>query len=188
MEKINEKNIIVTGEKIYLRPIKLSDVNKNYLCWMQNKEVTKYLESRFFPQSIKIIKEYIKSVISNPQTIFFAIIAKEEQKHIGNVKLHRINQIHRFGEISIIIGDKFFWGRGYGADALKTMVKYSFEKLELHKLIANVYSINKASIRAFEKAGFKKEGVLKQHCLSENKYIDIVMLGIINEIYSESHK
>lgn len=81
----------ITGKHIYLRDVRLSDVNENYYRWMNDPEVIKYIESRFFPVSIEALEEYVKEKDKDKDSIFLAIIYKENQKHIGNIKLGPIN-------------------------------------------------------------------------------------------------
>lgn len=67
------------GENIYLREVRVTDVNENYYNWMNDSQVTKYLESRFCPQSKEKIEEYVRSINNNPNYIFLAIIEKKKQ-------------------------------------------------------------------------------------------------------------
>lgn len=170
----------ITGKHIYLRDVRLSDVNENYYRWMNDPEVIKYIESRFFPVSIEALEEYVKEKDKDKDSIFLAIIYKENQKHIGNIKLGPINRIHRLADIGIIIGEKDYWGKGCAAESIRLISNYAFRTLNLHKLTAGCYKGNVASGKAFEKAGFIKEGVRKAHVFSEGKYQDILQYGLIN--------
>lgn len=177
----NFHNHYIEGEKIYLREIRTDDVNENYYRWMNDEEITAYTESRFKPQSIEQLKEYVAKIYGDSNSIFLAIIDKDTDKHIGNIKLGNINWIHRFGDIGIIIGEKSFWGKGYGSEAIKLLTVYSFNKLNLHRIWAGCYELNKGSIAAFKKIGFKEEGILRKQYFYNGKYIDGVILGITNE-------
>lgn len=178
--KKNEKSIdILEGKRIYLREIKVEDVNQNYCGWMNDPDVNKYLESRFAAHSIVSLKKYVKNIISDRLNVFFAIILKTENKHIGNIKLGPINNVHNVADIGIIIGEKDCWGKGYATEAINLVVNYAFTRLNLHKITAGCYATNKGSLNAFLKAGFSQEGVRKQHCFSDGKYVDDIVLGII---------
>jgi [ribosomal protein S5]-alanine N-acetyltransferase len=178
--KKNEKSIdILEGKRIYLREIKVEDVNQNYCGWMNDPDVNKYLESRFAVHSIASLRKYVKNIINDRLNVFFAIILKTENKHIGNIKLGPINNLHNVADIGIIIGEKDCWGKGYATEAINLVVNYAFTRLNLHKITAGCYATNKGSLNAFLKAGFSQEGVRKQHCFSEGKYVDDIVLGII---------
>jgi len=171
----------LSGESIYLREVRLSDVNGDYYNWMNDPEITQYLESRFIPYSMNSLEEYVGGKRGSNDEIFLAVVRKENDKHIGNIKLGPINWIHRIGGIGILIGDKGSWRQGVGTEAIILVSQYAFNTLNLHKVTAGCYKVNKGAARAFEKAGFVVEGVRKRHCFCQGKYVDIVLLGRINE-------
>ena len=174
----NFKNYIA-GERIYLREVQIEDANDNYCRWMNDPEVTRFTESRFSDYTIEKLKDYIRYITSNNDNIFFAIVLKDNNTHIGNIKIGSINWIHRFSETGLIIGEKKCWGKGYATEAIKLACEYAFRQVDLHKLLAGCYINNKGSIRAFEKAGFTLEGTLKKHFLYKGEYIDSVILSKI---------
>lgn len=170
----------LTGSRIYLREVRLTDVNESYYKWMNDPEVTQYLESRFYPQSMESISEFVKNQTGDQNNVFLAIILKEGDFHIGNIKIGPINWIHRFAEVGILIGDKTSWGKGYGTEAIGLVVKYAFNILNLHKLTAGCYNSNQGSLKAFQKNGFEVEGVRKKHSFHNGEYIDAILLGLLN--------
>ena len=168
------------GKRIYLRKLQETDVNDEYLRWMNDYEVVKYTESRFFPHTFESLNKYLSS-IDNYHNIAFAIIDTAENKHIGNIKLGNINYIHGFADIGIIIGNKDFWGKGIATEAIDLLVEYSFKRLNLRRLIAGAYMENSGSIKAFEKVGFKKAYIENEKYLFEGRYMDAVTLELTNK-------
>ena len=162
-----------------MRPVKVGDANQNYCRSMNDREITKYTESRFSTHTVENIKCYIEKETQNG-SIFMAIVIKENDKHIGNIKIHRIDKNHKHGELSLLIGDKAYWGQGIATEAIKLIVDYAFTALDFHKLYATVYSINIGSIKAFEKAGFNEEGRMKEQYFCDGEYVDAILLGRIN--------
>jgi len=173
------KKIFIEGERIYLREVQPADVGETYLHWLNDKEVVQYTEIRFRPNTREELQSYVERMANDPKYLFLAIVAKENDKHIGNVKAGPINSFHRFADVGIIIGEKDYWGKGLAAEAIKLVVDYAFNKLHLHKLTAGCYANNLGAVKSFEKAGFQREGLLKKHYLCEGKYVDRVCLGII---------
>jgi len=169
----------IEGDRIYLREVRPSDVNEDYYRWMNDSEVTQYLESRFYPNSLERLREYVASKLANHDIVFLAIVLKDDHRHIGNIKLEPINWIHRSAEVGIIIGDKSNWGKGYATEAIQLVVDYAFHKFNLHKITAGCYANNQGSLKAFGKAGFKVEGVRKEQFLWNGQYVDAVLLGIV---------
>ncbi len=106
--KKREDYLLLSSVRLYLRELRLSDVNDNYYRWMNDPEVTQYLESRFNTHSKESLHEYVKGKLSNTNEIFLAIMNKEEDRHIGNIKLGPINWRHHYASIGILIGEKQF--------------------------------------------------------------------------------
>lgn len=169
----------IEGERIYLRDVRLSDVNENYHRWMNDCEVTRYLESRFFTFSLGSLVEYVKVREKDPNNIFLAIVLRHDDRHIGNIKLGPIDWNHRLAEVGLLIGEKDCWHKGYATEAIHLVAQYAFGPLNLHKLTAGCYDLNQGSIKAFQKAGFVIEGVRKRHFCCGGKYIDAILLGIL---------
>lgn len=175
----------IEGNRIYMREVRDSDVNETYYRWMNDPEIIHYLESRFAPNSRSSLLEYVKSFQGNKDSIFLAIVLKENDTHIGNIKIGPINWIHRLADIGIIIGEKDCWGKGYASEAISLLTDFAFNTLNLHKVTAACYEQNVGSLEAFQKAGFEIEGVRKQHCFSDGNYVGTILLGKIN--YTEEN-
>jgi RimJ/RimL family protein N-acetyltransferase len=147
---------------------------------MNDPEVTRYLESRFYPNSVESLQEYVKGKIGDPNNVFMAMVLKANDAHIGNIKLGPIDWIHRLADIGVMIGDKSSWGKGYASAAIRMICDYGFHTLNLHKLTAGCYVSNLGSLKAFQKNGFQVEGVRKQHAFLDGGYEDVQILGLIN--------
>jgi len=171
------KKLHIDGMNIYLRDLRMADITDEYVNWLNSKKVNQFLESRFTRHDLQSTKKYVKNSIENPDLIFFAIIRKEGEKHIGNIKIGPIDRHHKTGPIGLMIGDKKSWGKGFATEAIKAITEYAFNSLNLNKIHAGAYENNIGSIRAFEKAGFFVEGNRKNHCLYKNKAVNIVLLG-----------
>jgi ribosomal-protein-alanine N-acetyltransferase len=167
------------GTRIYLREIRLSDANENYYRWMNDPEVTRFLESRFYPNSMESLQNYVLEKSRTADNVFLGIFLKEDDRHIGNIKLGPINWIHRFGDVGVIIGEKDCWGRGYATEAIQLLTEHAFRRLNLNRLTAGCYATNVGSARAFLKAGWHQEAVRPRYFYSDGDYVDLVLLGIL---------
>jgi ribosomal-protein-alanine N-acetyltransferase len=172
--------MILNGDRVCLRQVSLSDADGPYLEWMNDTEVLKYTESRFRPYSKEQLRAYVTNINASPDFVFRAITLRDTGRHIGNIKLGPIDWNHRFGDLGIIIGAKDCWGRNYGAESIRLIAEYAFSFLKLHKLTAGCYAVNAAAIKAFEKAGFGREGVRTSQYVLEGRYVDLVCLSLIN--------
>lgn len=178
-------NLVAETERIFLRETKLSDVTQEYVNWMNDPEVTRYMEARFGNHTIESVKNYVDN-IKKENSVLLAIIAKEHNKHIGNIKLGPIDRNHAFTILGVMLGDKNYWGKGYGPEAIKLAVSYAFTKLGLRKINADVYENNVGSMRAFQKAGFQEEGRRKKQYFLDGKWTDAVCFSISKDSLAES--
>lgn len=169
----------IRGKRIYLREVRLTDVNENYCRWMNDPEVTRYLESRFSTNSMDSLRDNVANKLKDRNNIFLAIIRNDTDEHIGNIKLGPIDWMHGLADVGVLIGDKASWGKGYATEAIGLVVRLAFQRMNLHKLTAGYYSNNKASGKAFNNNGFVVEGVRRKHRFCEGIYVDTILLGLI---------
>ncbi len=174
------KSIYIESDQLYLRNVTEDDVTDAYYNWLNDPDVNQYLETRFSEQTREDILSFVKIQGKSADSVFLAICLKENHRHIGNIKLGPINPIHKFGDISLFIGDKSSWGKGYATQAISMITEYAFTKLKIHKVKAGCYSGNIGSQKAFEKAGFSREGILKKEYLCNGKYVDALQFGKLN--------
>ena len=166
--------------RLYLRAVTPADVTDDYYHWMNDPEITQYLESRFYPQTKEGIEAFVMSMQGSRDNVFLAMVLKEGDRHIGNIKLGPINWLHRLGEIGLMIGDKNAWGKGYATEAIRLISDYAFQRLNLRKVTAGCYGNNEGSSRAFQRAGFQIEGLRPQHFFCNGHYVDFILLGKLN--------
>ena len=107
----------------------------------------------------------------------FTILA--DGKVVGEIALEGRSICHSTYTVGFGVGRQY-WNRGYCTEALKLLVKFAFDELKLHKLVGDNDSDNPASGRVFEKAGFTKEGILKEQIYKRGTYIDRIQWGLIN--------
>jgi len=168
---------------IYLRPILLSDVSNDYIRWLNDAEVVKYLEVRHFCQNYESIKGFVESKINTDDEYLMAICCKNTDLHIGNIKLGPIDQYHKRADLSLFIGNKNFWGKGLAVEAIKLITTFAFETLKLNKIMASCYQENQASAHVFCQAGYHIEGTSPDYMLLNGIPHDLVWLGLSNNQY-----
>lgn len=172
-------NKTLESSRLIYKPLTSSYATQEYLQWLNDKEVTKYLEI-FEPYSVQQLTNYLEAVDRNEQLLFWAIHLKENDKHIGNIKIDPVNRYHGYGEYGIMMGDKTEWGKGYGAEASKAIVEYCFREEKLRKLNLGVVEENIAAVNLYKKMGFQTEGIYKKHGLYNNHYCNILRMAIFN--------
>jgi len=113
--------------------------------------------------------------------IVFAILTRAENKLIGNCGLHGVDPKNRSAVFGIFIGDKDYWDKGYGTDTTRTLLRFAFGELGLNRVELEVYAYNPRAMRAYEKAGFRRDGVRRQALFREGKFHDIYLMCILRE-------
>ncbi|MBU0482014.1 MAG: GNAT family N-acetyltransferase [Proteobacteria bacterium] len=167
----NNEFLHISGSGMQLVSLTTRHVSKSYVSWLNDQDVNKFLETRHSVQNYETICKYIMRMASMPDVYFFAIFLNGNQFHIGNIKLE-VNPIHKRGEISLVIGEKSCWGKGFGTEAITLIRNFGLHDLQLNKLTAGCYSNNLGSAKAFEKAGFKREAVLSDHYWTGDQWVD----------------
>lgn len=97
---------------------------------------------------------------------------------IGTCTLARIDAQHRRAEVGFALAAAH-WGKGYIGEALAALIGFAFDELDLHRLTADVDPRNTASLRALERAGFRREGVLREHYRLYGEVQDAVIFGLL---------
>ncbi len=174
----NLKNAL-NGDNIRIYPFTLADISDTYISWLNDKEVNRYMEVRFAHQTKETVTPFVQSFYSSAEKYMWGIYLDSEI--IGTATLYDINRNHQRGVIGIMIGEKQLWGKGYGTEVIKLITGFAFGELKLHKIVAGIVKDNQGSVRAFEKAGYKLEGIMNEHDCNNGQYVDAVSMGIIND-------
>jgi len=170
---------VIESGRLRLRPLAVPDVTETYCRWMNDREVTRHLECRFQTHTLESLREYVAQLQDDPDNLLLAIVLQQGERHIGNIKLGPVNWTHRFADMGLFIGEKDCWDQGY-ATAIRLLRRYAFEEIGLHKLQAGCYDTNPGSARAFQKAGFVKEGHRRAQYRCDGEYVGQVLLGCVN--------
>ena len=147
----------IIGNKVALGPIR-KDLLRLYQRWINDFEVTRTLDLPMRPFPLEYEEAWYQRVIQSDRDLTFTIYDRETLRPIGNAGLHQIDYQNRSADFGMAIGEKDFWGRGYGTESTGLILDYGFKTLGLHNIMLQVFSSNTAAIRAYEKAGFRRMG------------------------------
>jgi ribosomal-protein-alanine N-acetyltransferase len=173
-------NRFIEGNTIYLRAIELTDASERYLSWLNDEEVTRGLASGVYPSTLEDLKKYIQQITSSKNAVMFAVCDRQNDLHIGNIKLDNFDWVHRTCELGLLLGDRSYWGKGVGTEVMRLTLTYAFSQLNLRKVLLAVYANNPAAIKLYEKVGFKQEGCLRAQIFAKGEYIDKHYMGIFS--------
>lgn len=152
---------LLRGAGVSLRLVTLADCTPRYEAWLADPQVNQYLETRWRPQPLDSIREFVAGMLESRDNYLFAIVENTSQAHVGNLKVGPIVRNHGYADISYFIGERGCWGKGYATEAIRLANGFAFGRLGLHRLQAGLYAGNGGSGKALEKTGYRREGVFK---------------------------
>lgn len=175
----------LTSERVCLRPLEREDMDLIRV-WFNDPEV-RGLIGENKPMNQTETDRYYEHIQNDQNRVWFAMTLKENGRLIGETGLLRIYHPWRTADLSIIIGDKNAWSRGYGSEAIKLVLDYAFGYLALHRISIGVVGFNTRAIKFYEKIGFKQEGIQRDGYFYNHRFCDFVMMSILEDEYRALH-
>ena len=167
--------------KIYsLSQLTQSDITEEYIAWLNDPIVNKFLEVRHVHQTLETVTEYINDFYKDNEKYIWGIYSKEDRL-IGTVNLQDINRYHNVAELGLMIGNLDYWGKSASEDAIRLVLDFAFDTLELNRVTGGTYSTNIGMIFTYKRLGFTREGVMRKSLLEGDKYIDGYRWGILSD-------
>jgi RimJ/RimL family protein N-acetyltransferase len=175
---------MIRGNHVIFKAIEVADV-ENYHAWINDEETNQW-RGLYHPtsreESLKWIEDKRKSCSDRINLSIHTTVGK----HIGFIGLQSICPRSRRAELWIYIGDKEYWGKGFGEDATRTLCKYAFEQMNLHRLWLECNPDFVQVTRCYEKVGFKHEGTLRQAYYRDGAFRDTCIMGLLSSDFLSS--
>ena len=178
------QNPFVIGERLYLRPLEPAQDNHLYAVWRNNEDIRRWFS--VYPSSDTRGKERLENLYKDFHHILLGVALKSDNTLIGLVGLKDINVLNQSAEFYVIIGDPSAWGKGYGTEATKLMIRYGFMELNLNRIQTQDMDENVGGWRADEKAGFKYEGTMREVIPRFGKFHDVRVYSLLRREYLEN--
>ena len=175
------------GEVVYCRGLRPDD-SAAMSNWLNDDEVTRLLYQGLRPMSASAVYEMWSREAADANTVSLAVCRKENDAFVGTTGIYDLQWIMRSGAFRVFIGDKGSWDRGIGTDCARLMLRYGFDKLNLNRVWLGVNAANERAVRAYEKAGFVREGLLRQEQFRNGRYYDVVRMAVLRDEYSPSQR
>lgn len=173
----DEKISVDASAGIYLRLMTREDTEL-IVRWRNSDAVRK----RFIYQALftaQSHENWIKTMVETGRVIQMIICDLASDMPLGSVYIRDIDRSHKKAEYGIFIGETQARGRGVGTAAAKLMLRYCFEEQGLHRIFLRVFADNRQAVRSYEKAGFRREGLLRDDVRIDGKYRDILWMAAI---------
>ena len=177
-------NDLFRGKIVRLAAQEVQTMAEAYSKWSGDSEFWRLMDSGSVrPFSVKTTKDWIEKNQENekPDQFSFAIRTLEDDRLIGDIGLDGIQWTHGDTFVGIGLGEREYWGKGFGTDAMQVILRYAFTELNLHRVSLNVFGYNPRAMKSYEKAGFKFEGRMRGMLHRDGRRWDIVFMGILRE-------
>ena len=172
------------GEQVDLVSVDPEAIAKAIASWSVDSEYFRLLDSEP-PRllSVKKIQNWFEEGLKkdDPNDFFFSIRLKQEDQVIGFTALFDLSWNSGDTLVSIAIGDRNHWGKGYGTEAMRLLLRYAFDELNLRRVTLLVFDYNQRAQRSYQKAGFVVEGRQRGMLLREGQRWDWLFMGVLKE-------
>jgi RimJ/RimL family protein N-acetyltransferase len=186
-ELLRPHGLRIAGRIVYAIPFSEQHLrHPSYLAWLQDRDVVRTIgrpEYVMAPVDMNTIETYCAQLMKSKTDLFLALYHTADDRFVGTLKAGHIDWYHGIADIGIMIGAKHYWGHGLATDAVSALSLHLFNTLGLRRLTAGAMGTNPAMVAVFEKLGFRREGILRQHIRHESGYCDHILLGCLqNEL------
>lgn len=173
------------GERIYLSPLNVEDAEK-YVEWFCDFKTADGIAKSGKMMTVEAEKEWLENSIKN-NDMNFAIVNLENEELIGTCGFNSIDHQDRTGIVGIFIGEEKYRSNGYGTEALRILLDYGFNYLNLNNIMLTVKSFNERAINCYKKVGFKEFGKRRESYYLNGKYYDDVYMDILSKEFVGNH-
>ena len=171
---------MLIGKRLRLRTLDRPDLPR-CVAWLNDPEVRAGLLV-YRPLSQTEEEAWFEAALrreANERPFAIERMVPEGWQHIGNIGLMNIDWRCRLAEVGIFIGEKAYWNQGYGREAMRLMLQYAFNTLNLNRISLHVFSTNIRAIRSYERTGFVQEGRLREDMFLDGEYVDVLVMGML---------
>ncbi len=180
---------LFTGQLVRLTAEEPEILARYSSLWCRDSEYSRLLDAdRSLPYSAWQIEKWIEKDSEGDQMAFnfaFSIRTLAEDRLIGGIGLDGVKWPHGESFVGIGIGERELWGKGYGTDAMRVVLRYAFTELNLERVSLDVFAYNPRAIRSYEKLGFKYEGRVRNMLNRGGQRWDEIFMGILKTEWQE---
>jgi RimJ/RimL family protein N-acetyltransferase len=171
---------VIFGERVRLRAVERSDLPK-FVEWLNDPDVREGV-SMLLPLSHAVEENWFDDMLKSPVSehpLVIEIKLGDEWIAVGVCGFHNIDTRVRAAEVGIFIGEKKYWNQGYGTEVMQLLLRHGFQTLNLNRIALLVFETNPGAIRAYEKAGFVREGIQREAMYKNGCYIDVIGMSVL---------
>ena len=157
--------------------LQVEQVTQSYVDWYSNEDVVRYSDNQYRKFNFDGQCSYVQGCIKSKDVNLYGIFDKG--LHIGNIVISGLSSVHKRAEITYVVGDTRYWGKGVASYAISEIVKKSKTDYKLNRLYAGLAEGNTGSARVLEKNGFKLEGKRLNHLFYGGEFHNQLDYGLL---------
>jgi len=172
------------GDLVRLAVDDAQTIAEAYSRWSRDSEYWRLLDSDpAYPRPVKTAREWVEKAREKdpPESFLFSIRTLADDRLIGEIGLDGVKWSQGETFVGIGVGERDFWGKGYGTDAMRVIIRFAFRELNLQRVSLDVFEYNPRAIRSYEKAGFVHEGRMKGFLFRDGQRYDLLFMGILRD-------
>ena len=174
--------VTLVGPRLTLRPLVEADLVHGYR-WERDQEVQHWAQGDRAPAGLTYEEYHARFAppFGHPGTLEHFAMRAENGALIGFIGYFRVNREVASAEVGIVIGERAYWGTGYGREALSLLVRHLFTDLAMQRVSLETWSGNERAIRAYRAVGFSEEGRLRRAQVVDGRFYDTVLMSMLRE-------
>ena len=182
---VGEALPVIEAARLRLRPARPDDDAGDLFAVFGDPEVMRYWSHEPFA-GLDIVRVYIDGMeagFASGTRYQWVVAERETDRAMGTVTLYHWDTQNRRAEVGYILG-RAHWGQGYAREAVRALLRFAFDRLDLHRVEADVHPDNAPSLRLLERLGFRREGLLRQRWFTYGAWSDSVVLGLLRDEFA----
>jgi len=175
----------ITTGRLRIRPFLSTDINLTYLSWLNDQEVTRFSNQRFIDHSHETSMAYLETFSGTPNS-FLLLEDSLHSKPIGTATIYRSLQ-HGTADIGLLIGERSYWGNGYGKEAWIAILNHLSSDISIRKVTGGTLRPNNAMIRIMQQSGMVPDGTRIAHELIDGFPVDLLYFAHFSGMSTTAH-
>ena len=174
--------VLARSERVRFLPLQHQHIHTHFQ-WNNDPELNRLdSELPFEKETFSLFKRRFEGMMRQPHDRYFEIHA-EDNGLIGVAYIVEISEANRHATVGVTIGDRDYWGKGYGREAMNLVLQECFEEFNLHRVRAEAFAYNEAWQHLVEGMGFTREGVERDYLRRDEQYYDRFIYALLEEEY-----
>lgn len=174
------KSEVIETERLIIEPFGEKHLSERYVGWLNDPEVVRFSEQRFRTHTLESCLAYMNSFEGTPNYFWACVTREPNIEHIGNINAY-VDTRNKVGDVGVLIGEKNYWGKGYGLEVFVAVTNYLFRENHVRKVTAGTVAANTGMVRIMEKAGMKEDGRRIRHVLLDGQEFDVIYAALFRD-------